>query len=107
MAVGYGCFIAFVAVFGYPGLFLRNLILLAILPVPAFADWGSQVLGVRKSSNTIRVMTGFPLGLAQASFIYLFRTSQLALETILIASSLYILAFFVILWRGEPEALTI
>jgi uncharacterized membrane protein len=58
-----GTVLGFVAgsiiVLGYPGLY--SVVLLAL---PALIDWGTQKLCLRESTNMIRVLTGFSLGLA-------------------------------------------
>ncbi|MDH5791764.1 MAG: DUF2085 domain-containing protein, partial [Candidatus Bathyarchaeota archaeon] len=58
-----GTVLGFVAgsiiVLGYPSLY--SVVLLAL---PALIDWGTQKLCLRESTNMIRVLTGFSLGLA-------------------------------------------
>lgn len=45
---------------------MDNLMIPWLLALPAFLDWGTQKLGLRESSNRLRLVTGYMLGAASA-----------------------------------------
>ncbi|MEM2637437.1 MAG: DUF2085 domain-containing protein [Candidatus Korarchaeota archaeon] len=62
---GAGLLLLFLFPLYIPNVLLRN-VLPGLLALPAVIDWSTQTLGMRESSNRLRAITGFSLGMGIA-----------------------------------------
>ena len=75
------------------------LLLIIILPLPVFIDWGTQRLLLRKSTTESRLLTGFIVGLA---FHFMSFTYDLYFYTVLILIA-YFSIFFLLAYFGHKK----
>lgn len=61
-----------------------------LLALPAFLDWGTQKLGLRESSNKLRLVTGYMLGVASALVQPMTAISKVSAITSYAAMSVFI-----------------
>jgi len=75
------------------------LILIIILPIPCFVDWGTQRLLLRKSTTGSRLFTGFIVGMALHFMSF---TSKYYFFTLLILI-IYFSIFFLLVYFGHKK----
>lgn len=65
--------------------------LISLLTLPALIDWGTQKLSLRESTNIIRVLTGFSLGLASRWSMSLDLGVRYLINTIFLSAAILIM----------------
>jgi len=74
--------------------------LFSILPAPSIVDWITQSCKLRESRNTIRISTGFLLGISEGLFLLMLVKGMfyLFLHALAILGA-YIFSVYVIAWK--------
>ncbi len=86
--------------FNFPAWLILPLI--SILPLPPAVDWVTQSCKLRESMNTIRISTGFLLGISEGLVIWLlFKGLFLLFLQALAIAGVYILSFCLIAWKTK------
>ncbi|PVX24919.1 MAG: hypothetical protein CW716_09115 [Candidatus Bathyarchaeum sp.] len=76
--------------------------LVAILPLATVIDWLTQSCKLRESRNTLRVTTGFPLGIAKGLILLMLVQGwfNLFLQALVIVG-LYVLVVSLVAWKTK------
>lgn len=93
-------FVAWFLSLDFPtGLYLP---LFSSLPVPSTLDWITQGCKLRESRNTIRVCTGFLLGISEGLFLLMLVKGMFYLFLLALAMvGAYIFSVYVIAWKTK------
>jgi len=76
------------------------LLLVSILPAPSIVDWITQSCKLRESRNTIRICTGYLLGIGEGLFLLMLVKGMFYLFLYALAIlGAYILSIYVIAWK--------
>lgn len=76
--------------------------LVSILPVPTIVDWVMQSCRLRESKNTIRICTGYLLGIGEALFFLMLIKGMFYLFLCALAIfGAYVFLIYVIAWKTK------
>lgn len=76
--------------------------LLSILPFPSTIDWITQSCKLRESRNTIRICTGYLLGISEGLFLLILVNRMFPLFFYaLVILGVYVFSIYVIAWKTK------